>query len=63
MAAQDLEGKPPKDDESRQLESTINTKGAGFLTDGQPLAVEMLGGADNITQCIHDHLDPRKTEE
>ncbi|MEH0002789.1 MAG: hypothetical protein V6Z78_04390 [Holosporaceae bacterium] len=31
---------------------------AGFLPDGQPFAIAMLGGTDKITQCIDDHLNP-----
>lgn len=60
IAAKDIEGKPPKNEESKKLESTIKKMGAGFLPDGQPLAIGMLGGTDKkkITQCIDDHLNP-----
>ena len=52
-----------KDIEKHKPDIALTAMDAGFFPEGQPLAVAMLGGADNITQCIHHHLDPIKTKE
>ena len=59
-----------KNIEKHKPEIALTAMDAGFFPEGQPEAIKLLGGVNDIAQCanvitqrIDDHLDPIKTKE